>query len=115
MESLLHNLGTDPLLYIGIALSGFAVLGFLTFLRGFIAGVGHIVGNSAHDEHQAHARARTIWGAYMLVVAFLLWETARFIASWFGYDTYNVVLGLVMVALLTVCLTIANMGSGGHH
>lgn len=116
MEDILNNFLADPLLYIGMALSAYAVIGFLTFLRGFIAGSGHIIGNSGHNEHQEEARMRSIWGLLIVFAVFLVWETMRFVASWFGYTTMNTGFGITVsvILLLWVGHTLVLGKKGGH-
>ncbi len=73
----LQSLMTDPEYYVGVVLSFFAVVGFLLFLRGFIAGVGGVFTNTGHDEHQGEARVRNTWGTIILLFVFVLWEITR--------------------------------------
>ncbi len=116
MDTLLHNLAENPLLYVGIPLSVYAVIGFLTFLRGFIGGVGHLVTNSGHNEHQEEARVRATWGFCIALAAFLAWESARFVASWFGYTTMHPIFGFSVVTLLVLWIvyTAVTSTKGGH-
>jgi len=121
MEEILNNLVkafvADPLLYIGMVLSAYAVLGFLTFLNGFISGAGHIIPNSGHAEHQLHARVRAIMGLLNVAAVFLVWEVIRFVASWFGYTTMNTTVGVVALALFAfwVGYSLLFGAKGGHH
>jgi len=120
MEDILHNTVqnflNDPLLYIGMVLSAYAVIGFLTFLRGFIAGSGHVIANSGHNEHQEEARVRATWGLLIVFAVFLIWETLRFVASWFGYATVNTNFGIVVsiILLLWIGYTLLLSKKGGH-
>lgn len=120
MEDILNNAVNtflaDPLLYIGMVLSAYAVLGFLTFLNGFISGSGHLLTNSGHAEHQLHARARAITGLLNVIAAFIIWESVRFIGSWFGYGTISTGLGVTATFILGVWIvySVAFAKKGGH-
>jgi hypothetical protein len=118
MESLLHNFFTDPLFYIGLVISIFAVFGFLTFLRGIIAGIGHVLGNSGHAEHQEEAQVRVVWGTLMLWAAFLTWEIIRWVGSWFGYAEVSTSLGLTVTSLALLWIVVQaflqKKKKGGH-
>lgn len=120
MEDILNNTVqaflADPLLYIGMVLSAYAVLSFLTFLNGFISGSGHILGNSGHAEHQLHARVRTITGLLNVAAVFVIWEFIRFVGSWFGYTTMSTGVGITATLILVVWMgySLAFAKKGGH-
>lgn len=104
----LQSLITHPEYYVGIVLSFFAVVGFLLFLRGFMAGIGGVFTNTGHDEHQDEARVRNTWGTIILLFVFVLWEITRV----FG------ILGLIIA--FVIGFTFSSLfgekkkGGGGH-
>jgi hypothetical protein len=83
MESLLNNFFSHPFFYVGALVSAFAAISFLLYLRGFIAGVGHVFDDGAHIGHQHHANERVVHGVLLLGITFIVWEIVRSIAGLF--------------------------------
>jgi hypothetical protein len=111
----------NPLYYIGVVVVSLAVLSFLVYLRGFISGVGHIFDDGAHIEHQHHADQRTIWGALLLIVIFILWETLRTTFGLFsGTATATPVIGITLAIIWAIVIwwlffAEPSKGGGGGH
>lgn len=81
METLLNNFLSDPMFYIGAIFAGFAVLAFLTFLRGFLTGAPELFTNNSNYEHLRIAYTRVLWGTFLLVIIFAVWEVLRLIVG----------------------------------
>lgn len=116
MITLLNSIISDPLFYIGAIVAAIAVFGFLVYLRGFLAGVGHILLNDGHAEHQAEAQVRTAWGFLILLYMVLIWEIIRALGGWFGYGDGNPMnaIWLVIVLLIISFLSREKKAGGGH-
>jgi len=71
---------TEPLTYIGSVMSLLAAVGFLIFLWGFIEYIMEINGNDAEKNHSSISM---VHGTTWVVTIFVMWETIRFIASYF--------------------------------
>ena len=83
MEYFLNSFFSSPLFYIGVLFSFVATLGFLVYLRGFIAGIGNLFTLSGHAGHVKEAYVRVVWGLLILTATFVIWEIVRWIAELF--------------------------------
>ncbi len=81
MQYLLATLVANPMYYVGVGFSIWAAYAFITFLRGFLAGVRHWFRISHHQEHLDHARSHAVQGALLLAEIFILWEILTFIVN----------------------------------
>ena len=100
-----------------------AALSFLVYFRGFLGSVGNIFRMNAHEEHLEHAQAREIWGVYLLIFIFIVWEILRTVAIWLGFQDGDPSLGIWFAGIIAV-LWIFNFvrknlfkkssGGGGH-
>ncbi len=102
MELYLANFFADPMYYIGAVFVAAAVFAFLIFFRGFLPGVTQLVTFSGNDEHLRLAYTRVIWGTYLLVIIFCIWEVVRLVASWFGYGTSSPGLAWAVIGIATI-------------
>ncbi len=87
MDALLIMIVTHPLYYIGAVLAFGACMGFLIFLRGFLAGLNQLFYIDGDDEHTELARMRVGWGVALMVNMFVLWVAIRGFVTLIGFDT----------------------------
>ncbi len=71
------HLAEDPLLYMGYALSAVGAAGILLFVAGFSGTIKHLFTYSEGADHVEHARTRTLWGLYLCMVSFGVWQCLR--------------------------------------
>ncbi len=117
IHTLSQSLLDNPLLYIGACLCVLATYGFTTFLRGFLSGSGYILLHDGHAEHQHHAQIDAMTGAFQITAAFIFWEILRFVATWFGYDTANTVVSILLIIFLAIWIIFfkSKASAGGGH
>lgn len=106
---------SNPLLYIGDALSAFAVVGFILFLGGFFGGVGNLIADKGHREHQEHHRTRVVWGIFIMMTALGLWEIIRFVFGAGPASNVGIALLLLMPLWLPWGYRLFTGKSGGGH
>lgn len=73
------KLFANPMLFLGYLFAFVAAIGFLIFLRGFLSGLPKVFTIDYHEEHQAHHRVRIMWGFFILLYLFIIWELLRWI------------------------------------
>lgn len=77
MEALVLHIVQNPMLYVGYLFAAAGAAGILLFFAGFFGGVGHLFSYSESAPHMEHARTRALWGLYLCMVTFGLWELIR--------------------------------------
>jgi uncharacterized membrane protein len=120
-NSFWNNVYATPFHYVEMFFAFLAVFAFLIYFRGFLGSVGNIFKMNGHDEHVEHAQVRQMWGMLLLIMVFVVWEIARTIASWLGFnDGYNNNLGYWFVGIIVVVWLYRFIkknlfsGGGGH-
>lgn len=116
MGQFFDTLLSNPLLYIGDALSAFAAVGFLIFLGGFLPGIGNVFTGKGHETHQEHDRTRVVWGIFIMMTALGLWEIIRY---FFGVGSAgNIGIAFLLLTPLWLPrlyrLLTGNSGGGAH-
>ena len=81
MTELLLAIATHPLQDIEVMLTLLAAMAFITFLRGFLTGLQHLLLINMDADHLEHTRARAMWAMMLLWVFFGAWEAVRWIAA----------------------------------
>ena len=114
MDSFFIAVYSDPLYYVGAALSLFAAAGIILFLRGFGSGIGHIFHMRGHEEHLHHARVRIVWGVYLCMVVFGIWELLRLVLGEAPTSTWVLILILLSPAWIPWLKGLFSGGGGGH-
>ncbi len=122
MNSIWDTIFAIPFHYIEMVFAFLATLSFLVFFRGFLGSIGNLFKMNAHEGHLEHAQVRTIWGVYLLIFLFFVWEMTRTVASWLGFqDGGQVTLGywcagIIIVVWLFLFLkkNLFSGGDGGH-
>lgn len=84
MESLFTIVYGDPMYVIGLLFALAAAIAFLVFLRGFLAGLPHLFTISGNEEFLPDHRRRVVWGFFMLVALFVVWQIVRWIGGLFS-------------------------------
>jgi len=74
---------SDPLFFIGLALSIAAAAAFIVFASGFFPGLPHLFTLSGNAESLPGHRFRAMWGFTLLLFIFILWELIRWFAGLF--------------------------------
>lgn len=74
---------SDPLFYIGGALSIAAAVAFIIFASGFFPGLSHLFTLSGNANSLPGHRFRAMWGFTLLLFIFILWELIRWFAELF--------------------------------
>jgi hypothetical protein len=122
MNSFWDTVLATPFHYVEMLFAFIATLSFLVFFRGWLGSIGNIFKMSAHEEHLEHSQVREIWGVYLLIFLFMVWEIVRTVASWFGFqDGGQVTLGywcagimVLIYAFLFIKKSLFSGGGGGH-
>ena len=103
---------------VAVVLSFLAVIGFLTFLRGFLLGFGHIIYINTHAEHLGEAQIRAIRGTLIMVNVFVWWVLFRGVLALLGLTTVNASFTIWVLSIYVLILLFAKLKSakkGGHH
>ena len=77
MENFILHLISNPLLYIKYFLTACAAIGAMLFIAGLTGGVSHIFTYKENASHMEHRRTRTVWGVYVLMVSWGVWEVVK--------------------------------------
>lgn len=83
MEFFFDGVFSDPIFYLGALLAGTAAFGFVVLLSGFFPGIVPALKESGNIEHLKHQRTRAVWGLYLMIAAFIIWQLVRWLLSAF--------------------------------
>jgi len=67
--------------WISLAFACVGAFGFAYFAAGFFSGLPHLFTISYNDDHLEHHRHRAMWGAMLMLYAFIAWEIVRAVAG----------------------------------
>lgn len=115
MEEFVLNVLQDPFPYIGYALSILGAYGALTFLGGLFTSIKHLITYSESSDHVEHSRTNSLWGLYLCMFAFGVWEFFRILQGELAPTS-----GFILVAILLSpawvpwLKALATGKSGGH-
>ncbi len=115
MENFILSLVTNPLLYIEYGLSFLAAVGIVIFIAGFAGAFPHLFTYSEGAEHMDHARTRILWGVYLCMVAFGIWEFIRVLLGEAPHST--LILCVILLSPLWapwIKKTLTGSPGGGH-
>lgn len=115
MEEFVLGALQDPVPYIGYALSIIGAYGALSFIGGLLGSIKHLITYSESTDHVEHSRTNSLWGLYLCMFAFGVWEIIRIFQGELALTS-----GMILVALLLSpawvpwLKALATGKSGGH-
>src|SRR3989344_5184241 len=105
MDVFITNILYNPLPALGAALSIVAVFAFLVLLRGFLSGAMYLVTLNGNDDFLRPARIRVLWGFFLLVGIFSLWQIIRWVGAVITGGPWPD--GLLLAIILLILLSLA--------
>lgn len=115
MENFVLSVVQNPIPSIGYVLSIIGAYGALMFLGGLLGSIKHLVTYSESTDHVEHGRTNSLWGVYICMVTFAVWQCVRVVAGEVAFSSVAILIVLLLSPAWVPWLKALATGKKGGH